>query len=125
MADPQFGWPLPFQTAWLILDPNPSEGFPDGRIVKNVGGILGTYVRVAAGHYTFVVTQTGATNENNLGVLALSWSDGGAEESSYVNYSIELSSPPKLHIYVFTAGVLVDPPRVTVTIMGQAAGAPA
>lgn len=123
MANPTYGsFPPMAQRAFAILSTASSEPHPDGLLVVNQGGILSTYVKVGAGHYTFHINETSPATVDNTGCSVNPSSDSSAsEDANFASYLIEpvTDSPSLLHVFVFdAAGAARDALNVTIILWG-------
>ena len=111
-ATPNYNWPpagLQPQ-GWAVIDG------VTGAVVKQSGGIFGTFSKPATGNCRVTLTMPIAESELLLGVLVSPDDDGST--ARFASYGIDaVATPPELDIYTRdAAGALADAVRVTVAV---------
>ena len=115
MTSPNFGtWPPGAISGWCIIDG------ASGAVVKQSGGIFGTFSHVGTGHCRVTLTMRGAESDDNIAVQVTSNDDGGSAASTRIaSYGITAGVPAQLDIYTRdAAGALADADRLSVLVLG-------
>jgi len=118
-ATPIYTWPAAGlqPQGWAIIDG------VTGAVIKQAGGIFGTFSHVAAGQVRVGLTIPSIAESDGLvAVIAMATDAGGAAANQRsIGYSINAAgTPPELNLWSRdSAGVLADAVRITVLVFAQ------
>lgn len=114
-ASPQYGvWPPGAISGWAIING------ATGAVIKQSGGIFGTFTHEATGHCRVTLLQKGAESDDKLSVYVTATDDGGGAGVTRIgSYGITPGTPAQLDIYTRdAAGALADAVKISVLVIG-------